>query len=87
MPPPVAVVFALGKPALIPSLFAKPSGSTGPVKNEKLGTCEGVAEAGHTARRSANGRTRGMALCQWSPVGRPRERALTRSLRDLTPAR
>ena len=35
--------------SLIPSLFAKPRGSTGPIKNEKaqLGTCDGVADAGH----------------------------------------
>ena len=39
------------------------------------------------ARRGANGRTCGLALCRCSLVGRPKERALTRSLRDLTPVR
>ena len=36
------------------------------------------------ARRGANGRTRGLALCRCPLVGRPKERALARSLRDLT---
>ena len=34
------------------------------------------------AGRGANGRTRGLALCRCPLGGRPKERALTRSLRD-----
>ena len=45
---------------------------------------EGVADAGHPASRGANGRTCGLVLCRCSLGGRPRERALTRSLCDLT---
>jgi len=60
---------------------------------QKLPSClvgiegEGVAAARHQARRGANGRTRGLALCRCLLVGRPRERALARSLRDLNPVR
>jgi hypothetical protein len=39
------------------------------------------------AQRGANGRTCGLALRRCLPGGRPKKRALTRSLRDLAPVR
>ena len=46
-----------------------------------------VLQTQDTGWRGANGRTRGLVLCRCPLVGRPRERALTRSLRDLNPVR
>ena len=49
----------------------------------QLGTCEGVAEAGHPAAWGANGRTCISTHGRMLPRGPPKKRALTRSLRDL----
>ena len=54
---------------------------------ESIGNVRRCCRSRTPASRGANGRTCGLALRRRLLVRRPRERALTRSLRDLTPVR